>query len=266
MFSRMIGITALLSLCLIQPAASQPPADSTAGSQVQAAPPPATATTGTVSQTAPPAAEATPAKPDHVTAVKESFQKSMTALRQYQWIETTIVSLKGEEKSRTQNTCSYGPDGKVLKTPLAPKAEEEKKKGLRGKAVEKKKGEISDATKEAIALVKQYVPPDPARIGAAKTGGRVMVSTPDPAGIVRVAIKDYVKAGDSFTLEVNGATDQIAGLTVATFTEKKDPVGLKVAFGALPDGTIHAAKVQLDVPAQDLTVTIENANYKKPGV
>jgi hypothetical protein len=251
MIRRVAVAFALLSLCLVQPAASQPPADSTAGIKEPAAPPPA---------------ESAPAKKDHVTAIKESFQTSMAALRQYQWIETTIVSLKGEEKSRTQNNCSYGPDGKVLKTPLAPKAEEEKKGGLRGKAVEKKKGEISDATKEAIALVKQYVPPDPALIQAAKTAGRVMVSSPDPAGIVRVVIKDYKKAGDSFTLEVKGATDQIAGLAIATFTEKKDPVGLKVGFGTLPDGTIHAAKIQLEVPAQNLAVTIENSNYKKAGV
>lgn len=247
MISRAAIVIALLSMCLVLPAASQPPADSTAGAMGQPASPPA------------------PAKKDHVTAIKESFQKSMAALRQYQWIETTIVSLKGEEKSRTQNNCSYGPDGKVLKTPLAPKAEEEKKKGLRGKVVENKKEEISTATKEAIALVKQYVPPDPARIQAAKTAGRVMVSSPDAAGIVRVIIKDYLKAGDSFTLEVNGATDQIAGLSIATFTEKKDPVGLKVGFGVLPDGIIHAAKIQLDVPAQNLAVGIENSNYKKLG-
>jgi hypothetical protein len=250
MISRMAGVTALLSLCLVPPVASQPPADTTAGAAAQAAQPPAAST---------------PTKKDHATAVKESFQQSMAALRQYQWIETTVVSLKGEEKSRTQNNCSYGADGKVQKAPLAPPAEVEKKKGLRGRAVEKKKEEISDAAKEALALVKQYVPPDPARIEAAKTAGRAMASTPDPAGVVRLVIKDYLKAGDSITMEVNGATDRVSGLTIATFTEKKEPVGLKVAFGAMADGTIHPARIQLEVPAQSLTVGIENSNYKKVG-
>ena len=244
MLGRMAVVSGLLLLCLVQPAASQP-ADSSAAMKQ------------------PPAAPA--GQKDHATAVKESFSKSMATLRKYQWLETTTLSLKGEEKSKTQSNCSYGPDGKVLKVPLAPPAEAEKKRGIKGKIIENKKEEISGATKEAIALVKQYVPPDPARIQAAKTAGRVSVSTPDPAGVVRIVIKDYLKAGDSMTLDVNAATDVVSGLTVATFTEKKEPVGLKVGFGTLTDGTIHPAKILLEVPAQNLTVGIENSGYKKVG-
>ena len=49
---------------------------------------------------------------DHVANVKQSLQASMAALRQYEWVETTVVSVKGDEKSRTQNSCQYGADGK----------------------------------------------------------------------------------------------------------------------------------------------------------
>jgi hypothetical protein len=251
MFVRTMSVFALLSLGLVPLAASQPTPDTAAaGAQPAAVQPP------------PPAA---PEKKDHVTAVKQSLQSGMAAMRQYQWIETTIVSMKGEEKSRTQNNCVYGPDGKLQKTPLAPPAEVEKKGGLRGKVAEKKKGEISDATKEAMALMKQYVPPDPARIEAAKVAGRVLVSVPDPAGLVHVVIKDYMKAGDSITLDVNAASDRLSGVTVATFTEKKEPVGLKIMFDAMADGTIHPAKTQLDIPSQNLTIATENSNYKKAG-
>ena len=237
MSGRTMGVIALLSFCLVQPAAAQQP-DAAAG------------------------------KKDHATAVKESLQKSMAALRQYQWVETTAVSMKGEEKSRTQSNCYYGADGKVQKTPVAAPAADEGKKqrGVRGRAVENKKEEISDAVKEAVALVKEYVPPDPARIQAAKEAGRVTVTPPDPQGNVQIVIKDYLKAGDSLTLAANAATDQISGVTVATFTDKgKDPVGLKVTFGAFPDGTVYPAKTQLDVAAQNLAVAIENSGYKKTG-
>lgn len=233
---RRIGVIALLAICLAIPAAAQEGEGEAAG------------------------------KKDHATAVKESLQKSMAALRQYQWVETTAISLKGEEKSRTQNSCQYGADGKVQKTPIAAPAQEEKKKkrGLRGKVVEKKKGDISDAAKEAVALVKQYVPLDPARIQAAKEAGRVTVTPPDSKGQVQLVIKDYVKAGDSLTLGVNAASDQISSLTVATFTDKaKDAVNLNVVFGALADGTAHPAKIQLEVAAEKLGVAIENSDYKK---
>ena len=51
----------------------------------------------------------------------------MAALRQYQWLETTVVSLKGEEKSRTQNNCVYRADGKVQKTPVVAPAPERRR-------------------------------------------------------------------------------------------------------------------------------------------
>jgi hypothetical protein len=205
---------------------------------------------------------------DHVAAIKQSLQQSMAALRQYQWVETTAVSLKGEEKSRTQATCYYGADGKVQKTPVAPAAAGDSKKprGIKGKIVENKKEEISGAAKEAVALVKQYVPPDPARIQAAKDAGRLSVTPPDPTGKVVVVIKDYLKAGDSMTIELNAATDVISSLAVATFTDTaKDAVGMKVTWGSFADGTLYPAKTHLDVASQNLAVAIENSGYKKLG-
>jgi hypothetical protein len=125
---------------------------------------------------------------------------------------------------------------------------------------------MSDAMKEAVGLVKQYVPPDPARIQAAKDEGRLTLTPPDAKGQVRVAIKDYLKAGDSLTIDLNVATDRISGIKVATFTDSvKDVVDLKVALGAFTDGTVFAEKIQLDVASQNLGVAIENSGYKKMG-
>jgi hypothetical protein len=203
---------------------------------------------------------------DHAAAVKESLQMSMATLRQYQWIETTVVSMKGEEKSRTQNSCYYGADGKLQKVPVAALSQDEgkQKRGLRGKIVENKKEEISASMKEAIALVKQYVPPDPQRLDAAKAAGKLSVIPPDSQGNVQVVIKDYLKAGDSLTVLANAATDRIGGVTVATFTDSaKHAVGLKVTFGAFPDGTVFPAQIDLDVKEENLDVAIQNSGYKK---
>lgn len=211
---------------------------------------------------------ATTSGTDHVTAIKQSLQTSMVALREFQWVETTVVSLKGEEKSRTQNSCQYGADGRVQKTLIGGAAAEDAKKprGVRGKVIENKKEDISEAAKEALAVVKQYVPPDPARIQAAKEAGRLSITPPDAKGQVVVTIKDYLKAGDSLTLDVNAATDRLSGVTLSTFTDSaKDKVVLKVAFGAFPDGTVYPATIHLDVAAQNLGVTIENSGYKKLG-
>ena len=115
---------------------------------------------------------------DRVAQIKESLAASKAALKGYEWVETTAVSLDGEEKARLENRCYYGAEGTLQKVPASPDAKEEKKKrGLRGKAIENKKEELQASMKEAIALLRQYAPLDPAKIQAAKEAGNVSVST-----------------------------------------------------------------------------------------
>jgi len=210
---------------------------------------------------------AAPAGTDHVAAIKQSLQHSAAALRQFQWVETTAISLKGEEKSRTQSSCYYGTNGKIQKTPIgAPASDSKRSRGLKGKVVENKKEDVSDSAQEAVALVKQYVPPDPSRIEAAKDSGRLSVTPPDASGRAVLVIKDYLKAGDSLTIEVNAAKDVISSLSVATFTDSaKDAVAMKVSWGSFADGTIYPATIHLDVAAQSLAVVIDNGGYEKIG-
>ena len=212
---------------------------------------------------APPAAE----KADPVAAMKQSLQAGMAALRQYEWIETTTTSLKGEEKSKKQNRCYYGASGDVQKVPVgeAPAPEGKSPRGLRGKIVQNKKEDISEAMQEAVALVKAYVPPDPAKIQAAKDAGRVAVNPPDAKGHARAVISDYLKPGDSLSVDMDMATSHITGLTVATFTDKKDPVGLNVSFGTFPDGGSFPAKIALKVEKESMDVVIENTGHRKAG-
>ena len=54
---------------------------------------------------------------DRVAALKQNLQQGQALIRKYEWIETTIISLKGEEKARKQNRCYYGADGKVAEGP-----------------------------------------------------------------------------------------------------------------------------------------------------
>lgn len=204
---------------------------------------------------------------DHVAAIKQSLQQSAASIRQYRWVETTVISIKGDEKSRTQKSCAYGADGKVQKTPMGEPAEEPKKKrGLRGRIAEKKKADITESMQEAIALVKEYVPPDPERIQAAKDAGKLSLVPPDPQGNVKVTISDYLKVGDSLAIDLNVATNLITGMTVSSYTDKaKHTVGLNVSFGSLADGTIHPAAIDLEVAEEHLAVMIKNTGYEKLG-
>src|SRR5271169_3018145 len=52
--------------------------------------------------------------------VKQAAAENKQKLRQYQWIETTQLTLKGDAKPPTKNSCQYGPDGKVQETLIGP--------------------------------------------------------------------------------------------------------------------------------------------------
>src|SRR3954464_4236448 len=111
------------------------------------------------------AQQAAPTAQERVAALKQSMQESQTKIRQYEWTETTIISLKGEEKARTQKRCSYGADGTLQKVPVgspAPAPQASDGGGRRGrvkaKVVENKKDDMKDYMERAAALVQQYVP------------------------------------------------------------------------------------------------------------
>jgi hypothetical protein len=52
---------------------------------------------------------------ERVAALKQSVARDQQNIRQYEWIETTVITLKGEEKSRQQKQCYYGAEGSLQK-------------------------------------------------------------------------------------------------------------------------------------------------------
>jgi hypothetical protein len=219
----------------------------------------------------PPAQAAGGGAQDQVAALKTSMQQGLARTRQYEWVETTIISLKGEEKARKQNRCYYGADGKVQKVSLdqapAPEQAASGRGGRRGarvkeKVVENKKDEMKEYMEQAAALIHSYVPPDPAKIQAAKDAGRV-AANPQAAGKVRLVISQYLKPGDSLTLDVDGAANRLTGLGVNTYLDKADePVTLAVQMNALADGALYAAQTTLDAKAKNITVVIQNSGHR----
>ena len=206
---------------------------------------------------------------DRVAAFKQSLQQGMTAIRRYQWTETTSISLKGEEKSRKQQACVYGADGKVVKTPIGQPAPQQQAQsgGRRGgrlkeQIVENKKDDMKEYMERAAALIHQYVPPNPEQIQAAKDAGRVTVS-PQSGGTVRLVISQYLKPSDSLTIDLDPATNRLTALNVSSYLDtKEDAVTLAVQMNTLPDGALYAAQTTLDAKAKNIKVVIQNAGHR----
>jgi len=201
-----------------------------------------------------------------VAALKQSMAQDQQKIRQYEWVETTVISVKGEEKSRKEQQCYYGADGALQKVPLSASPPPEEKRGLRGRVVAKKKEEMADYLEQAMALVKTYVPPSPAKIQAVRDAGNVDMDLPGGGKGARFNFHNYAKPGDLLTMEIDPASNRLVELTVATYLDDaKDAVTLDVRFSSLQDGTGYPAAETLVAKAKNLSVNITNSGYRKAG-
>src|SRR5271165_5827707 len=90
---------------------------------------------------------------EKLAAVKQSVAENQQRLHQYQWIETTQLTLKGDEKPPSQKLCQYGPDGQVQKTPIGPPPEPPSGGRVKQRVIEKKKAEMQEYMEEVKGVL-----------------------------------------------------------------------------------------------------------------
>jgi hypothetical protein len=195
-------------------------------------------------------------------AVKQSVAENQQRLRQYQWVETTQLTLNGDAKPPTQDMCQYGPDGTVQKTPMGPPPQPPSGRRIKQRIIEKKTEEMQQYMGQVKSLLGMYVPPDPQKMGQAYQAGKV---TLNPAGGgVNLIFTDYAQPGDQMTLFFDTSARKIRSASVNTYMDNpKDIVTLTVQMASLPDGTNYAQQTALDATAKKLQVTKTNSNYQK---
>jgi len=198
-----------------------------------------------------------------LAAAKESAARNQQALRSYSWLEKTEILLKGELKSTKVDMCRYGADGKVQKTPVVEPPPPEKKRGLRGKVVAKKTGEMKEEMESAVALVQQYVPPAPDMLQVVMNAGTASLSQAGP-GFAALKFPGYAKKGDALTLSFESAVKTLHQIDVNTWLdEPENPVNLKVTMQALPDGLSYPGNIVFALPKRQIEVRITKSNYQK---
>jgi hypothetical protein len=209
------------------------------------------------------AAQAPAAVEQRVAALKQSIAESQARLRRYEWVETTIISLKGEEKDRKQQRCYYGADGKLQKVLLSDEKAAAPGGGrLKRKIVANKTADMKEYMEAASDLIHRYVPPNPADIDSAKKREKVALR-PGQGGRVRLEFTDYLQPGDLMTVDVDGTANALVGVGVNTYLDKpEDAVTLTVGFGALPDGASYNPQITLDAKAKNITVVIQNSGHR----
>ena len=198
-----------------------------------------------------------------LAAAKEAAARNQQALRSYSWLEKTELRLKGELKNTKVDMCKYGPDGKVQKTAVVEPAPAEKKRGLKGKVVAKKTGEMKEELESAVALVQQYVPPSPDLMQVVMNAGTASISQAGP-GFAALKFPGYVKKGDALTLTFESAVKTLHQIEVTTWLDEPDnAVNLKVTMQAMPEEVSYPGSIVFALPKRQLEVKITKSNYQK---
>ncbi len=200
----------------------------------------------------------------HLAALKNAMVASQQDLRTYQWIETDTVFVNGEQKSWKEESCYYGADGSIQKVPVASSPPPPRKFGFRGMIQQSAQEQMTDTMKQAVALVKSYVPPNTFLLDQAKQAGNVSFDIVQPGQVVRLNFKNYFLPGDVFSITVNIQTNRLLGMNVSTYLgTPSNPVTMVAQMGTLLDGATYTARTELSLPSSNLVVDVTNTGYRK---
>jgi len=208
---------------------------------------------------------ANPELQQKLMALKQASAENKQKLHQYQWVETTQITLKGEQKPERVYQCSYGPNGQVQKVPMgAPPQTDQKGGRLRQRVVEKKTDEMKAYMQQVQSLLSMYVPPNPQLMEQAFQKGNVSMNKTMGGNTVNLVFKNYAKPGDQMTVAFDTGTRKVSTINVNTFMDSpSDVVTLAVQMASLPDGTNYAQQTVLNATAKQIQVTTTSANYAK---
>jgi hypothetical protein len=208
-----------------------------------------------------------PVAVQRITALKAHLREDQAVLRQYEWLETTTISHKGEVKSRKLQHCSYDADGAVRKVPFNPTAPEHKRLKLHAeieKIAETKNGELTKDMQEAVDLVHQYVPLNPNGIQAVSEEGKLLFSVSDPGKQGQLTIRDFLMQGDFVILDLDLTNNRPLSLKINSFLNTtRVPVFLSVSFGSLYGSATFVREAVYDDKVSGLKISVKNTDFSK---
>jgi hypothetical protein len=200
---------------------------------------------------------------EDVAMIKKNLIESKEKMKLYEWVETTTIFLKGEQKSVKQKQCYYSLDGKLTKVETGGSTDAKKPGGIRGKVAENKKEDMTDYMKKAVEKIQTYLPPDPDKIQQIYGAGKISIGILEPNKKFKLSFPDYNEPGDMLSMSINKTDQKIMAVDVSTSVDDpKEKALFNVTYKDLPDGTQYAASTILDAKEKDLKIVIENSGFK----
>jgi hypothetical protein len=199
----------------------------------------------------------------NIEMIKKNLADSKAKMKMFEWIETTTIFLKGEQKKVIQKQCYYSLDGKLTKVETGGTTDAKKPGGIRGKVAENKKEDMSDYMDKAVAKIQTYLPPEPEKLQQIYGAGKVSIQILEPNKKFKLGFPDYNEPGDIISVSIDKIALKIMAVSVSTVVDDpKQMAVFNVTYKDLPDGTQYQASTILDAKEKDLKIVIENSGFK----
>ena len=206
---------------------------------------------------------------------KEKFvnaqKANKAALKEYSWVSTTTLSLKGEVKSTKVDQVQYDAQGQLLKTAVdqpQPQQQEAQRRGRRHRVkehvVDKKKKEYEELLKGLGQLIASYTHLPPEKTQAFAKSAEFSQGEGEMQGTIRIHGADVLQSGDSMTIWVDSETAMMRKVDISTAYDGK-PASAVTSFANLPGGPTYPAQTVLTYPAKEIQVTTANNEYQRLG-
>ena len=186
-------------------------------------------------------------------------------LRKYTFKQRTETYHKGELKNTKLVEVHYDASGERVNIPLGEqKAQSDpRRRGPGSRMIAKKIEEEQEKMKEYIerlmALTSRYLASDPAKLQTAVANAEV--TTGGGSGLVRIAMRNYVKSGDMMTMSFDPATKRPTKTEVSTSLDDA-PVSIVLSFDQIQQGPNYPGRTVVMSDANQLEVRVFTYDYR----
>jgi hypothetical protein len=202
--------------------------------------------------------DALKAQANMAVRIMEARKANAALLRQYTWESRTELIVKGEVKDIRLDQVHYRPDGTLERIVLNNQGAPMPRGFLRKSIAANKRKEMEEYMTGLRGLLDQYTLPTTGKI--LDFISQATLSGPDANGWMKMTGSSVVVPGDRLTIWVDPTTRQTRQVQVNTMYQG-DPVELNATFRTIENGPTYPAFGEVDIPAKQLSVQVQNFNY-----
>jgi hypothetical protein len=185
-------------------------------------------------------------------------QKNAALMKQYSWNSRIEILDNGQVKDIRIDQVMYGPSGQLQQTVLNDQPSAMPHGFLRKRIAEKEKAKMEKYLKNLKEVLDQYTLPTSGKI--IDFISQATITAPDANGLLTITGNSVVKPGDTMTMTIYAPTRQPRSMSVTTFVEE-DQVNLSATFKTLANGLNYVGYGEVDVPAKNLSLQVQNYDY-----